>query len=175
MKRNDTMIESFQSSPGIRNSTSWSSNQSQNNAEDKERKIARLLAVRSYHLPGYNWCQDYVSWFKNNHPLLGLCCRHRLNPIGTGPRLIILLSSVCFGLIATNLVYLYYRYYDGNNRSIIKIDIGNDPEAYLAHIEITTESVVLWTIGGLVHSMIDLGLWHLTACACCLPVSIHAV
>lgn len=159
-------------------SSSRSSGMSENNcvvvlhdseAEHKQ-KITRLLAVRSYHLPGYNCCQDYISWFKNNHPLLGLCCRNKLNPIGTSPRIIILFSSIFFGLIATNLVFLFFRYYDGN--SVVKIDIGDDPDAYLSHFEVSAESIVLWTLGGIVHSVVDLALWYLTACACCLPVSI---
>ena len=34
---------------------------------------------------------------------------------------------------------------------------------------ITYEMVALWTIGSLLHSLIDLGAWHLSACACCMP------
>lgn len=149
-----------------------SSTQVDNSETVQNQKIARLLAVRSYHLPGYNCCRDYISWFNNNHPLLGLCCRHRLNPIGTSPRVIILFSSIFFGLIVTNLVYLFFRYNDGDNHSIIQINIGEDPDAYLSRFEVSTESVVLWTLGGIIHSIVDLALWHLTACACCLPVSI---
>merc|ERR1712233_223081 len=26
---------------------------------------------------------------------------------------------------------------------------------------------MLWTLAGLLHALADLGLWHLTACACC--------
>jgi len=32
---------------------------------------------------------------------------------------------------------------------------------------VTYEAVVLWTVGGLLHSLADLGMWHVTACACC--------
>ena len=29
--------------------------------------------------------------------------------------------------------------------------------------------VSLWTLGSLLHSLLDLGAWHVTACACCMP------
>eukprot|EP00558_Chaetoceros_sp_UNC1202_P005389 CAMPEP_0197240190 /NCGR_PEP_ID=MMETSP1429-20130617/6526_1 /TAXON_ID=49237 /ORGANISM="Chaetoceros sp., Strain UNC1202" /LENGTH=219 /DNA_ID=CAMNT_0042699779 /DNA_START=77 /DNA_END=733 /DNA_ORIENTATION=- len=125
--------------------------------------MKRLFSQRSAHLPGYNWCQDWVQWMLNNHPLLGLCCRHRLNPIGIAPRLVIILSSISFGLIATNVVFLFYRYYDANG-IILKLELGGG-EA----IAVTYETIALWTLGGLLHSLTDLGMWHLTACACCLP------
>lgn len=116
--------------------------------------MAFLFSIRSAHLPGNNWCQDWIQWMQNNHPLLGLCCRHKLNPVGSLPRGILLLSSVCYGIIATNVVYLFYREKpsaDGN----------------IAGSTITYERVALFTIGGLLHSLADLGMWHLTACACC--------
>ena len=173
MRRSDlTRLSTQSSSHSSRMGRNSTRIQTENSEAEHNQKVTRLLAVRSYHLPGYNCCQDYISWFKNNHPLLGLCCRNKLNPIGTSPRIIILFSSIFFGLIATNLVFLFFRYYDGNNYSVVKIDIGDDPDAYLSHFEVSAESIVLWTLGGIVHSVVDLALWYLTACACCLPVSI---
>jgi len=124
----------------------------------EELKMKKLFSQRTAHLPGNNWCQDWVQFMQNNHPLLGLCCRHRLNPIGVAPRLVILLSSISFGLIATNIVFLFYRYYDADG---LVVDLGS--------IKITYETIALWTLGGILHSLTDLGMWHLTACACCLP------
>merc|ERR1712038_1048100 len=34
---------------------------------------------------------------------------------------------------------------------------------------LTYEMVTLFTVGSLLHSLLDLGIWHLTACACCMP------
>lgn len=125
-----------------------------------ELKIQKLFAQRSAHLPGNNWCQDWFQWMRNNHPLLGLCFRHRLNPVGMGPRLVILLSSVSFGLIATNLIYLFYRTHPDANGSIINIEFGEDGSPILDSFQITYEAVCLWTLGGLLHSLMDLGMWH---------------
>jgi len=122
---------------------------------DEKLMMVKLFSIRSAHLPGNNWCQDWVQWMMNNHPLLGLCCRHRSNPVGSLPRLIILLTSACYGLIATNLVYLFYRRNEGAN--------GNYGDF------VTYENITLFTLGGILHSLADLCMWHLTACACCLP------
>jgi len=134
---------------------------------EEEATMRKLFSIRSAHLPGNNWCQDWIQYMKNNHPLLGLCCRHRLNPIGIRPRLVLLLASVSFGLVAINLVYLFYDYYDANGVLLeMKID-GNDQGTFT----ITYYMIALWTIGGVLHSLADLGMWHLTACACCLQGS----
>jgi len=52
-------------------------------------------------------------------------------------------------------VYLFYRGNEGANGSIGSL--------------ITYERIVLFTVGGVFHSLADLCMWHLTACACCLP------
>lgn len=128
---------------------------------DEELKMKKLFAARSAHLPGNNWCQDWAQWMQNNHPILGLCCRHRLNPVGVFPRLVILVSSISFGMIATNLVYLFYRKNPDANDSVL--DLSTDSGEF----KVTYETIMLWTLAGLLHALADLGLWHLTACACC--------
>jgi len=136
---------------------------------EEELSLKRLFASRSAHLPGNNWCQDWIQWMMNNHPLLALFCRHRLNPVGLWPRLVILLSSISFGMIATNLVYLFYRSHPDANATLFKIVIGESEEnGATEYLELTYEIIVVWTLGGLLHSLVDLGLWHLNACACCL-------
>jgi len=130
--------------------------------------MTKLFSIRSAHLPGNNWCQDWIQWMKNNHPLLGLCCRHGMNPIGIRPRLVLLLSSVSFGLIATNLVYLLFHDQKIVNETVAKFNYYTDDES-VQSFEITYEIIALWTFGGVLHSLTDLGMWHLTACACCLP------
>jgi len=135
---------------------------------EEELSIKRLFASRSAHLPGNNWCQDWIQWMMNNHPLLALCCRHRLNPVGLCPRLIILLSSISFGMIATNLVYLFYRSHPDANATVFSIVIGENDNGATESLELTYEAIVVWTLGGLLHSLVDLGMWHLNACACCM-------
>lgn len=130
-------------------------------AKEEDIKLQRLFAARSAHLPGNNWCQDWTQWMRNNHPILGLCCRHPLNPVGVFPRCVILLSSISFGMIATNLVYLFYRYHPDANDSLVDINYNN------SSFQVTYETIMLWTLAGLLHTLADLGMWHLTACACC--------
>lgn len=130
--------------------------------------LKKLLAARSAHLPGNNWCQDWIQWMRNNHPILALCFRHRLNPVGFWPRIVILISSVSFGLTVTNLIYLFYRSHPEKNGTILKIQLGDDATYKTENLEVTYEAVILWTFGGFIHSLLDLGMWHLNACACCL-------
>eukprot|EP00986_Skeletonema_menzelii_P010122 scaffold4788_cov82-Skeletonema_menzelii.AAC.15 len=76
----------------------------------RDREIAELvpkLASRSYHLvPGSSWCDDWIQYQKNTHPLFSICCHHPLHPIGRFQRVIILVGSIAFGLAITNCVYL---------------------------------------------------------------------
>jgi hypothetical protein len=86
-----------------------------NNNNDRRNEINELrllLAARSPHLPGHSWCGDWVQWMRNNHPLLGICCKYPDHPIGIRQRLIILVGSIAFGLSATNFIYLFYHLSD---------------------------------------------------------------
>lgn len=136
--------------------------------ESKEIELRRLLAARSAHLPGYSWCQDWVQWMRNNHPLLALCCRYKENPVGIGNRIVILLGSISFGLAATNFIYLFYQLYDDANGIIFTIQTGDDMGSP-TYFSLTYEMVMVWTLGSCLHSILDLCIWHLTACACCMP------
>lgn len=131
-------------------------------------QLRRLLASRSAHLPGYSWCADWVQWMRNNHPLLALCCKYKENPVGIGNRLVILLGSISFGLAATNFVYLFYQIHDEANGVVLTIKTGEDLGEPVEFI-LTYEMVAVWTLASLLHSLLDLGVWHLTACACCMP------
>lgn len=134
-----------------------------NNDEDKKKEIRRLLAARSPHLPGYSWCGDWIQFMRNNHPLLGIVCKYRDNPIGIGQRITLLVGSIAFGLAATNYIFLYYRFNDDKNGILINVYIGD--KVY----SLTYEMAVLWTLGSLLHSVVDLAVWHMMACACCMP------
>lgn len=136
--------------------------------ESKQLELRRLLAARSAHLPGYSWCQDWVQWMRNNHPLLALCCKYKENPVGIGNRIVILLGSISFGLAATNFIYLFYQIYEDANGIVFTIKTGEDMGSP-TYFSLTYEMVMVWTLGSCLHSLLDLCVWHLTACACCMP------
>lgn len=102
---------------------------------------------------------------RNNHPLFGMCCKYKENPVGFGQRIVILISSISFGLAATNLVYLFYHLVEEANGVVLEIETGGGEGKFI----LTYEQVAIWTFGSLLHSLTDLGIWHLTACACCMP------
>lgn len=110
----------------------------------------------------------------NNHPLLGICCHHRLHPLKIGQRVVCLIGSIAFGLSATNFVFLYYALSSERSMedTVFKLEIASnttDIHPMFQSIEITSGMVSLWTFGGLLHSFFDLTIWHVAACACCLP------
>lgn len=131
---------------------------------DEDKKVTQLLARRAAHLPGNNWCQDWLQFMTNNHPLCGLCFKHRLHPLGIEERFVMLVGSIAFGVTATNSVYLYYSTHELEVDHIVIHLTRLDKE-----IIVTYEMIALWTFGGVVHSMFDLFIWHLSACACFLP------
>uniref|UniRef100_A0A7S3P9A1 Uncharacterized protein n=1 Tax=Amphora coffeiformis TaxID=265554 RepID=A0A7S3P9A1_9STRA len=134
-------------------------------ASRKERLLARkedvivpLLARRSCHLPGNNWWADWRQWFCNNHILFGICLHHPMHPLEWWERSLALVASISFGLVATNSVYEYYRY----DRERM------DEELFtLLGFSISDGMVLLWTFGGLFHSLFDLIIWRVMACSCC--------
>jgi len=130
--------------------------------------LRRLLAARSYHLPGNGWCGDWIQWMRNNHPLFGICCKYRQHPVGIGHRIILLLGSVSFGIAATNLVFLYYHLYEERNGTLLTIYLGDN------NYELTYEMIVVWTLGSFLHSIVDLAVWHLAACSWCMPGGIFS-
>jgi hypothetical protein len=144
---------------------------------DEEAIIRQKLSIRSYHLPGNNWVQDYAMYIKNNHLVFGLCCRHRLNPVTTKHRLIILLGSLAFGLTVTNAVYLYFLHGDKNyddtalalslSLSGDVVDNLNNSTQKNLSLDISNGMAMLWTIGAGAHAMFDLLLWHMIACGYC--------
>lgn len=146
--------------------------QSLNDDSEADILIPRL-AARCYHLPGNNWCQDWVQYMLNNHPFLGIFCHHRLHPIRLGTRVVCLIGSIAFGLVATNCVFLYYAYKRKDLDDIaFSIHLENNTtviNAKEATITVTHGMLALWTFGGILHSIFDLSLWHISACACCLP------
>lgn len=131
------------------------------NNELSESILVPLLVARSYHLPGNGWCADWVQWFRNNHILFGICLRHRLHPLEGWERCLLLASSISFGLVATNLVYQL----DITNAYDASQELVNVYDSY----KITHGMVLLWTFGGVFHSLFDMLTWHIMACAICHP------
>jgi hypothetical protein len=140
---------------------------------EEAQKIVPLLARRAAHIPGNNYCQDWMQFMRNNHPLFGICCHHRLHPLRKGHRIILLIASIAFGLAATNIVYLLHIHYGKDMDDVlIRIYLENDTNvdaSDLSQIEITYGALSLWTFGSVAHSIFDLCMWYLSACACFLP------
>jgi len=153
--------------------------------------IIPLLAMRKYHLPGNNYCQDWIQYIRNNHPLLGIFFHQKLHPLRWGQRIVFLLGSISFGLIVTSFVTLLYAYLRKDMNSIL-ICFKDVSEGFIltnttsttssssssdspngssgtCKFSITYGMVTLWTLGGLVHSIFDISLWFLSACCCLLP------
>ena len=136
-----------------------------------------LLAQKSYHLPGNSWREDWVQWMRNNHIVFGICFCNRLHPIEWWERIIVLLGSMSFALIALNIYYLLWvvdDVYYGNGEDGTADGFDPQQELYSVTIfqqtyAITAGTVVLWTFGGLFHSIWDFTVWQMSACACFHP------
>ena len=128
------------------------------NASAEDKIVIQRLATRRYHLPGLSYKQDYFQFLSNTHVLLGLCCSHRLHPFTTSDRVFLLLGSVAFGLAATSGVVIWFHLMGRNN-----LDVGVIP--------ITPAIVGSWAGG--ICSVLDLFLWYLHSCFCCLPGAIY--
>lgn len=144
--------------------------------------IFTALAWRAYHIPSYGCCEDWFQYFANNHPLLGICCHHPRHPIRTPMRLLNLFASVVFGLLITNMIWLFFvlnQEHDADT-ALVTISLGDPDNGLNAtrlesinegsnEIEITEGMVLLWTLGGGLHALFDNTVWYLSACVCCLP------
>jgi hypothetical protein len=135
-------------------------NVSQKDPSCDEETIVPLLAGRSCHLPGNNWRADWIQWFRNNHILFGICLHHPLHPLEWWERSLALAASVSFGLVATNIVYQLDQFdHERMSEELFSVD---------GHT-VTKGMALLWTFGGLGHSIFDMFVWHVMACACCHP------
>lgn len=143
-------------------------------------QLIPALASRCFHLPGYSWCGDLTQYIFNNHPLLGICCHHRLHPIRMGMRVVILVGSVMFGLAVTNILWLWFILNEiDEDREFIAITVRGDTTPAIPDgtptagdrdvFAITQGRLLLWTIGGGLHAIFDQTIWFFAACPCCLP------
>lgn len=130
---------------------------------DSERdKLVQLLALQSYHLPGNSWLQDWSQFMANNHPVFGICCHNKLHPIKSFTRIVALIGTITFGLAITNLFYVFFLWNPEYDRVLASIATSDGTELVL-----TTGMLLLWTVGGGIHCMFNLAIWHIAACACC--------
>lgn len=151
---------------------------------DRERQAERdyaatlipALADRCYHLPGNNYCQDWFQYFMNNHPVLGICCHDKLHPIGFRQRIVTLVGSIAFGLIITNIFFLSListdEAFDDLHDPIVSLSVNSTltgSQGSDQQVTITYGMILLWTVGTSVHSIFDMTIWYMSACACCHP------
>lgn len=125
-------------------------------------ELVQRLALQSYHLPGNSWLQDWWQFMTNNHPVFGICCHNKLHPIKSVTRIVALLGTITFGLAITNLCYVFFLWNPEFDRVVASLSMDDGSE-----IVLTTGMLLLWTVGGGIHCMFNLAMWHIAACACC--------
>jgi len=130
--------------------------------EELARQIVPKLAARAYHLPGYNLMQDWFQYMFNNHPLLGICCHHKLHPLHMRQRFIMLLGSFAFGVAITNAIFLWFAS-SGRDDEQQVFELNYNSEKYI----LTSGLLALVTIGSGSNAIFDRFVWTLSACACC--------
>lgn len=134
--------------------------------EEATGRFKRRLAARAYHFPGNSWCEDWFQYLSNTHTVLGLFFHHPLHPLKAQERLVILFGSIAIGLTISNITYLYFiRNGFDVNEEVFTIGFHNFiglPDAVITKLMIT-----LWTLGSFLHTIFDLGLWHMKACTLC--------
>jgi len=171
-----------QTNVGSQSSASRRINEIHTRTTQREREIAELvpkLASRSYHLEeGNSWCEDWLQYQKNTHPIFSICFHHPLHPIKRFQRIIILVGSIAFGLAMTNCVYLGFLNSEqaGTAVNYIYDQTGKVSEkiSQSTSIEVDQSLFFLWTVGSSLHSIFDLSIWYLTACACYRPGGIFS-
>lgn len=134
------------------------------------------LLMRAYHLPNYNWMQDWVQYMTNNHPITGICWHHRFHPVKRTVRIFSLIGSVLFGLAITNIIYLAFVFsaadYDKQYMEVstnATLTGQADIDGNVSALSVTNGNIALWTIGAALHATYDNVIWALAACACCAP------
>lgn len=131
----------------------------------EEKVIIQRLAMKSFHLPGNGYWEDWVMFVANNHIVLSFCFAHPLHPFGKRQRVVNLVASLAFGLIATCCVVLYYFFNDHDlNHVIFSLSLL---DRHL--IDISSGMLFLAIFGGMCNVLFDFGVWFLQACPPCQP------
>lgn len=182
----NTRKSNSRNASGTANNTTTTNSQRNNSppvlsAED--RRLQSLLGQGAYHLPGNGWCQDYIQYFCNNHPLIAPFCQHRLHPISKWMRAVGLLGSVMVGLVITNAVYLWFIHdNESTSTTVFEMSAGGfavqngtkgwvyleeeDSIAQYTKMEVSYGMAILWTVGGALHAFWDSTIWYASSCAC---------
>lgn len=106
-----------------------SNNNNQENLTDYEKNILLpALSKRSYHIPNNTFYQDWKQYICNNHPIISICCHHKLHPIGKRLRILNFISSIMFGLCITNCMWLWFFYHPNN-----QIDLNHNDHSSNSH------------------------------------------
>ncbi|KAG7349999.1 hypothetical protein IV203_012596 [Nitzschia inconspicua] len=156
-----------------------SSTYSSKNTAIPDSILIPLLAQKSYHLPNLTWKEDWIQWMRNNHIVFGICFCHKLHPIEWWERIIVLLGSMSFALIAINIYYVLWdldHLVNSENSGNYDSTAGFDPQREVFYFSlfgathiITEGTIVLWTFGGILNAVFDFCVWQTSACACCHP------
>ena len=156
----------------------------------EQQEIAAALAAQSFHLPGNtSYWQDLRQYCLNNHPVLGICCHHRWHPARRGARVLCLVTSIVFGLVLTNIVWLWAQHHEKQTNSLsFSVYVGETvgqgvqgknntaAAAYTQslvdvddqnRVQVTGDMIFLWTVGGALHGWFDNVIWTCTVCTCC--------
>mmetsp|Transcript_4122 Transcript_4122/g.5916 ORF Transcript_4122/g.5916 Transcript_4122/m.5916 type:complete len:407 (+) Transcript_4122:51-1271(+) len=137
--------------------------------------VVPALAARAFHLPGNTWTQDWRQYILNNHPVLGLCCHHKLHPLTCCQRILVLIGSISCGLFVSNSIYLYFLTTAGSiddNFFAVSLDANVTVQEDIDvsgtnEIVLTNYQMALWTVGTTIHSVFDVSIWFIAACGCC--------
>jgi hypothetical protein len=124
--------------------------------------LVPLLAAQAYHIPGNSWGQDWRQFMANNHPLFGIFLHHKLHPIKSCTRIVALVGSIVFGLVLTNIFYLFYVWNPEFDQTVLSVTLDSGDIWTL-----TTGMLLLWTLGGSIHASFNLCMWYIAACSCC--------
>lgn len=90
-------------------------------------------------------------------------------------RIVNLVGSILFGLLITNIFWLWYVFDETRNpnSALLTISLGETGSSSSGRtqetIAITKGMFVLWTIGGVLHALFDNTVWYITACVWCQP------
>eukprot|EP00980_Cylindrotheca_fusiformis_P015407 scaffold4335_cov119-Cylindrotheca_fusiformis.AAC.10 len=128
--------------------------------EEYAKVLVPLLTMQCYHLPGNTWRQDLRQYVFNNHPIFGICLHHKLHPLGAKTRIVALVGTLMFGLFLTSLFELLYVQYPTYQR--ILVAFGDAEDGW----ELTSGMLLLWTVGGAIHTAYNLFMWRIAACSC---------
>lgn len=143
-------------------------------AEESAHQIATKLATRAYHLPGYDWRNDWSQYLLNNHLLFGVCCHHSLHPVKLGQRMFFLLGSCAYGVAITNAISLWFLITgttDEDQALTVNLAVhlpGQPATPYT--FPVTMGMLVLLTAGSGTHALFDHLVWNLKACGGCRSV-----